>query len=105
MTDSELENCLCELRSICEHPEAPPSHWHRITARVIDLWLSNDVGETLIGFAVWIGLIVGVPLLLSICHSKKSAEPKSPHGNIVAQYGVTFYADEAQDWEGITEDQ
>jgi hypothetical protein len=95
VNDSELENCLRELRSICEHTKPPPSHWHKIKARVSYCWLWNNVGDTLIGWAVWIGLIVGVPLLLSMCDSKKSPEPK---------YAVTYDADDAHEWEEVTDD-
>ena len=105
MIDSELENCLSELRSICEHLEPPRSRWQKIKTRVIEWWFCNDVGEILIGFAVWIGLIVGVPLLLSMCDSKSLPEPKSPHGDVVAQYTVTYYADGAQEWEEVADDQ
>jgi hypothetical protein len=105
MTDSELENCLSELRSLCEHLEPPPSHWEKIKGRVIDWWLCNDLGDMLVGWAVWIGLIVGVPLLLSICESKKSAEPKSANGDVVAQYTVTYYADGVQEWDEATDDE
>ena len=104
MNDSELENCLRELRSICERLEPPPSRWQKIKARVTDWWLRNDVGDTLVGWAVWIGLIVGVPLLLSMCDSKKSPEPKSPHGAVTAPYAVSYYADGAQEWEEVTDD-
>jgi|SRR6516165_1370623 hypothetical protein len=106
MIESELENCLTELRGICEHLEPPPTRWQKIKLRVTEWWLCNEVGETLIGFAVWIGLIAGLPLLLSMCESKKSPEPKSAHGDVVAQYGVTYYADGAQEWEEeATDDQ
>ena len=105
MIESELENCLSELRSICEHSERSPSHWQKIKTRVIEWWLCNDMGELLIGFAVWIGLIVGVPLLLSMCDSNSSPEPKSPHGDVVTQYTVTYYADGAQEWEEVADDQ
>ena len=105
MIDGELENCLSELRSICEHLEPPPSRWQKIKTRVIEWWLCNDVGEILIGFAVWIGLIVGVPLLLSTCDSNSSPGPKSSHGDVVAQYTVTYYADGAQEWEEVADDQ
>jgi hypothetical protein len=98
MNDSELENCRRELRSICEHTKPPPSRWQKIKARVSYCCLWNNVGDTLIGWAVWIGLIVGVPLLLSMCDSKKSPEPKSP------QYTVTYDADGAQEWEKVTDD-
>jgi hypothetical protein len=91
--DNELENCLSELRDICEHLEPPPTSWQKIKTRVIEWWVFNDLGDTLIGFAVWIGL----PLLLSMCDSKKSPEQKSPHGDVVAQYTVTDYADGAQE--------
>jgi hypothetical protein len=104
MNDSELENCLRELRSICEHTKPPPSRWQKIKARVSYWWLRNDVGDTLVGWAVWISLIVGVPLLLSMCDSKKSPEPKSPHGNVTAQYTVSYYADGAEEWEEATDD-
>ena len=104
MNDSELENCLSELQSICEHLERPPSRWQKIKARVSDWWGCNDVGDTLIGWVVWIGLIVGVPLLSSMCDSKKSPEPKSPHGNIISQYTITYYADGAEEWEEVTDD-
>jgi hypothetical protein len=59
------------------------------------------VGETLLPFAVWIGLSIGVPLICSICNSNKSPEPSSPHGDPVAQYTVTYYADGAQEWEEV----
>ena len=98
MNDSELEKCLRELRSIGERLEPPPRRWRKIKARVIDWWLRNDVGDTLVGWAVWIGLIVGVPLLLSMCDSKKSPEPESP------QYTVTYYADGAQEREEVDDD-
>ena len=101
MTDSELANCLSELQSICEHLEPPLSHWQKIKARVIEWWLRNDVGETLIGFAVWIGLIVGIPFLLSMCDGKKAPEPESSHGDMVAQYAVTYCADGAEEWEEV----
>jgi hypothetical protein len=103
--NDELENCLSELRSVCEHLEPPPSRWQKIKARVTDWCLRNDVGARLIGFAVWTGLIVGVPLLLSMCDSNKSQEPKSRHGDTVAQYTFTYYADGAQEWEEVTNDQ
>jgi len=105
MIESELEDCLSELRGICEHLEPPPTSWQKIKARMIEWWWWNDVGDTLTGFAVWIGLIVGLPLLLSMCNSKKSPEPKSPHGDVVARYTVTHYADGAQEWEDIAEGQ
>ena len=98
MNDSGLENCLRELRSICEHTKPPPNRWQKIKARVSYCWLWNNVGDTLIGLAVWIGLIVGVPLLLSMCEGKKSAEPK------LTQYTVTDDADGAQEWEEVTDD-
>ena len=105
MIERELENCLSELRSLCERLEPQPSRWQKIKARVIEWWLCNDVGETLIGFAVWIGLIVGAPLLLSMCDSKKSPQAKSLHGDVVAQYTVTYYRDGAQEWEEVADDQ
>ena len=99
--DSELESCLTELRGICKHLESPPSRWQKIKAQVLGWWLRNEVGETLIGFAVWIGLIVGIPFLLSMCDGKKAPEPESPHGDMVAQYAVTYYADGAEEWEEV----
>jgi hypothetical protein len=74
----------------------PSSRWHKIKARVSDWWFCNDVRDTLIGWVVWIGLIVGIPLLLSMCDSKKSPDAKSLPGDIVAPYTVTYYADGAQ---------
>jgi hypothetical protein len=105
MKDSELENCLSELRALCEHLEPPPTRWQKIKLGVINSWLWNDLGDTLIGIAVWIGLIVGVPVALSMCGSKESPGQKSPHGDAVAQYTVTYYDDGAQDWEEVIEDQ
>jgi len=70
MIESEVENCLRELRSICEHLEPQPR----------------------------------------MCDSKKSPEPKSPHGDVVAQYTVmkytvTNYADGTQEWKYVADDQ
>jgi len=101
MIETQLENCLSELRGICEHLEPPPSRWQKIKARVIEWWLCNEVSETLIGFLLW----VGVPLLLSMCHSGSSAEPKSRHRDVVAEYTVTYYADGTQEWEEVGDDQ
>lgn len=39
-----------------------------------------------------------------MCDSKKSPEPKSPHGNIISQYTITYYADGAEEWEEVTDD-
>jgi hypothetical protein len=101
--ESELENCLNELHSICEHLERPQTRWKKIKARVIEWRFDNDMGETLFAFAVWIGLFVGVPLLCSTCGSKNPPQAKSPHGDVVAQYTVT-YSDGEEDWEEINDD-
>ena len=50
---------------------------------------------------MWIGLIVGIPFLLSMCDDKKAPEPESPHGDMVARYAVTYYADGAEEWEEV----
>ena len=103
--ESELENCLTELRSICDHLEPPPGRWQKPKTCVVEWWLCNEVGETLFSFAVWIGLLVGVPLLCSICGSNKSSDlPKSPHGDVVTQYTVIYYEDGAQEWEEANHD-
>jgi hypothetical protein len=38
MIETQLENCLSELRGICEHLEPLPSRWQKIKARVIESW-------------------------------------------------------------------
>jgi hypothetical protein len=100
--EREVENCLGELRGICKHLRPPPRRWHTIKERLADWWSDNDVGDVLLGFTVCIGLFVGVPLLVSKCDTKNSSDSaKSPHGEEVAQYTVTYYEDGAQEWEEV----
>src|SRR5207247_2216971 len=98
-----LRQCLNELRGLCEHLDPPPSRWQKIQERCLHWW--RDYSDAVLGWAVWLFLIGGLPMLLSMCNSKKSSEPpKSPHGDEVAQYTVTYYADGAQEWEEVTDD-
>ena len=101
--ERELENCLTELRSICDHLEPPLGHWQKLLG-AIEWWWRNDVGETLFVFVVWIGLFVGVPLVCSMCESKKSAEVRSPHRDVVTQYVVTYGQDSEQDEEEVDDE-
>lgn len=71
--------------------------------RCLQWW--SDYGDAVLGWAVWLFLIVGLPMLVSMCNGKKSSPaPKSPYGHAVAQYTVTYYADGAQEWEEVTDD-
>ena len=99
--DSQLESCLTELRGICEHLGPAPRRWHRIEARVSYWWSRNNAGEAFFVLAVWIGLFVGFPLLLSMCDTKKSPEPKSSRSDTVAEYTVTDDADDGQESEEV----
>ena len=101
--EREVENCLRELRSICEHSAPPPARWQKVKQRCSQLW--SEHSDAVLGWAIWLSVIIGLPMLVSMCHSNRSPEPSSPHRDVVAQYTVTYYAEGAQEWEEVTDDQ
>jgi hypothetical protein len=102
--DRELEECLNELHGVCEHLEPPLSRWQKIQKRCSQWW--SEYREAVLGWTIWLFIIVGLPMLASKCNGKNPAEPpKSPHGDVIAQYTITYYADGAEEWEEMTDDQ